>query len=67
VRTYFGQGEKGVFRCGSPYVLVQNTSDFSKFMVSARTKGLSQCGHLRTMGRGSIFCDFVRISCMNGP
>jgi len=39
VRTFFGQGGKGFFRCGRPHFLAQKTSDFLKFMVCPRGKG----------------------------
>jgi len=38
--------EEGLFRCGGPHSSDQNTSDFSKFMVSSLgQRELSQCGH----------------------
>jgi len=61
--------DKGVFRCGSPHFLVQKASDFSKFTVCPHGQGereLSQCGHFSVMER-LIFCDFVRMSFMDGP
>jgi len=65
VRTFCGQGR--FFRYGRPHFLVQKTSNFSKFMLCPHGqggKGMSQCGQ---EGRGSIFCDFVRTSCMDAP
>jgi len=45
----------GVFRCGRPHFLMQNTTDFSKFVVSAgigRGAGWVSAGILRTSSRG---------------
>jgi len=41
----------------------------TKFMVYLPRQGggvLSQCGHFADKGGGVIFCDFVRMSFMNG-
>jgi len=40
VRTFCGRGG-GFFRWGCPHFLVQKTSEFLKFMVSAQTRGTS--------------------------
>jgi len=54
----FADKRRGVFfRCGSPHFLVQQTPDFSKFMVCPHGLG----------GRRSIFLDFVQTSFMHGP
>jgi len=47
VRTFYSQ--ERLFRCGRPHILVQNTSDFSKFMVCPHgQRRLNQCGHFAT-------------------
>jgi len=60
---------EGFFRCGRPHFFGAKTSDFSKFMMSARTrrKGeLSQCRHIADKEE-PIFRDFVRTSFIDGP
>jgi len=39
VRTFFGKGGGGFFKCGYPNFLAQKTSDFSKFMVCQHGHG----------------------------
>jgi len=54
-----------------PYILVQKTSGFTKFMVCLHEQGkkeLSQFEHFANKGGGgSIFRDLVRTSFMNCP
>jgi len=48
-------------KSASPHRKAQKTSDFSKFMVSARTRGkgrLSQCKHFADKGEGVNFSRF---------
>jgi len=70
VRTFFGQGGKGLFRCGRPHFLVQKpkTSDFSKFIVFPHGQGgLNQCGHFSDKrGGGSFFRNFMQTSFIDG-
>jgi len=60
--------DKWLFRCGRPHFLVQKTSDFRNLWCvrNKRGGGVSQYVHLRTRREGSIFCDFVRPSFMDG-
>jgi len=56
---------RGFFRCWMSALFgAKNFEFFELDGVSARTRGLNQCGQ---GGRGSIFRDFVRTSFMNGP
>jgi len=64
-----GHEGRGVFRCGRSHFLVENITDFLKFMVCPHGQGgwgLSQCGHFADKGgRGSICHNFVRTSFMD--
>jgi len=55
---HFMKKGEGIFRCGRPHLLMQKTSDFSKFMVCPHGQGgLSQCG------QGERKVNFISILC----
>jgi len=71
VRTFFGQGGRGFFKCGRPYFLVQKTSHFGAKNIlnlwcvrTDRGRGLSQCRHFAVKGRGG---QFFAILCRRRP
>jgi len=66
VRTFFGQG-RGVLQIRAFVLFEAKSSDiFEIYGLSARTReeGVEP---VRTMGRGSIYCDFVCTSFTDGP
>jgi len=71
VRKFFGQGERGVLQIRTSALFAQKPSNFSKFMVCPHGQGRRGVCPVRTFcgqgGGGSIFCDFVPTSFMDGP
>jgi len=67
VQIFYGQ--RGFFKCGRPHFFGQKASDISKFMVRVRTdKRGGEVESMRTFcgHGGSIFCNFVRTSFIDG-